>query len=378
MKSLVMCALAAGCVLAGAAEWTARNLNFSAGLKDWQNAYPKVMTAEALPGGVRLTVTAPSAAPGALVQSPVRGPAGVDLEFSAKVECEKSGIAYLHIKVNKGGKQVKIYDSRFNTKGVSRLSVRFNPGDGDSISLLCRMKATAESVGASAVFSDLTLRELNGPKILLAGDSTVASYAGNSPTVGWGQVLDGTLKTGTDVVNLATSGRSTKSFIDEKRWENLLNQVKAGDVVLIQFGHNDQKKENPTVYAAADGAFRENLTRFITEVRSRQGAVILCTPVSRRLQDADGKVKPTLGAYPDAVREVGRDTGTPVIDLTKYTAELYEKLGVAESRKLFNGVVNAKGQEDYTHYGRHGAELVAAEVARQIKTRELPGAALVK
>ncbi|MGE4564620.1 MAG: rhamnogalacturonan acetylesterase [Victivallaceae bacterium] len=377
MKRLLILAVLAGGLLAGAAELAVQNLNFADGLKGWQNAYPKTMAAEAVPGGVKLTVLEANPAPGALVQN-LKVPPETDLVFSAKVDCDKPGVAYLHIKVNKGGKQFKVYDSNVNAKGVSELKVRFNTGDCESISILCRMKAAADTVGASAVFTGLALVEPAGNKFLLAGDSTVANYAPTTPTVGWGQVLAGNLKSGVEVINLAVGGRSTKSFIDEKRWDNLLAQVKPGDVVLIQFGHNDQKKDKPEVYADAETDYRTNLKRFIADVRAKQGKVILCTPVSRRMQDAAGKVKPTLGAYPDAVRAVGQETDTPVIDLTVFTAGLYEKLGVEESRKLFNGVVSPSGQEDYTHYGKNGAELVSREVTRQIKERNLPGAEWVQ
>ncbi len=377
MKRLLGLAVLAGGLLAGAAELAVQNLNFSEGLRGWQNVYPKTMAAEAVPGGVKLTVLEANPAPGALMQL-LKVPPNTDLVFAARAECDKPGVAYLHIKANKGGKQSKVFDSNVNAKGVSELKVRFNTGDCESISILCRMKAAGDTVGSSAVLTGLTLVEPAGNKFLLAGDSTVASYAPTIPTVGWGQVLDSTLKSGVEVVNLATSGRSTKSFIDEKRWEKLVEQVRPGDIVLIQFGHNDQKKDKPEVYAAAETDFQTNLKRFIADVRAKQGKVILCTPVSRRMQDAAGKVKPTLGAYPDAVRAVGKETDTPVIDLTLFTAELYEKLGVEESRKLFNGVVSPSGQEDYTHYGKNGADLVAREVARQIKERNLPGAELVQ
>lgn len=376
IKHLLCLAALAGGVLAGAADWSARNLDFSNGLTGWLNNYPQMMTAEPVAGGVKLTVTAANQAPGAITQI-VKVPQNLDLAFTARVECDKPNVAFLHVKVNKKGKQFKTYDSAFNTEGTSELKVRFNSADGDSISILCRMRGSADAVGASAVFTELSLAEANGMKFLLAGDSTVATYAANNKTVGWGQVFAGPLKKEAEVINFAIGGRSTKSFIDEKRWEALLADIRPGDVVLVQFGHNDQKKDKPEVYAAAESDYRTNLKRFIEDVKAKQGKVILCTPVSRRLQDADGKVKPTLGAYPDAVVAVGLETDTPVIDLTTFTAKLYQEAGVEGSAKYFCGVVT-NGQLDRTHFGKAGAEAVANEVARQIKERNLPGAEMVK
>lgn len=213
------------------------------------------------------------------------------------------------------------------------------------------------------------------PKILIAGDSTVENCKPDVNRAGWGQMLPEFCKNKASVVNLARGGRSTKSFITEKRWEKLLGQLSPGDVVLIQFGHNDQKKDRPEIYAAAESDYRTNLKRFIADVRERKGGVILCTPVVRRIFDGD-KIRQTLGAYPDAVREVGAETGVPVIDLGAITGTLLEKYGPEKSAELF--FVTADGKPDRSHFNRKGAELVAAAVAGEIKSRNLPGAALLK
>lgn len=213
------------------------------------------------------------------------------------------------------------------------------------------------------------------PKILIAGDSTVENCKPGVDRAGWGQMLPEFCTDNVTVVNLAAGGRSTRSFIAEKRWEKLLARLAPGDVVLIQFGHNDQKKDRPEIYAAAETDYRENLKRFISDVRERKGEVILCTPVMRRIFDGD-KVRNTLGGYPEAVRVVGAETGVPVIDLNAITKALLEEYGPEKSGELF--FVAAENKPDRSHFNCAGARLVAAAVAREIKSRNLPGAAGLK
>lgn len=104
--------------------------------------------------------------------------------------------------------------------------------------------------------------------VFLAGDSTMANkpYQPGNPEKGWGQVFPLYLKEGVTVENRAINGRSTKSFRDEGHWEKLIHQVKPGDFVIIQFGHNDQKTDSPERYAAADGEYRENLIQFLIPI----------------------------------------------------------------------------------------------------------------
>ena len=104
-------------------------------------------------------------------------------------------------------------------------------------------------------------------------------------------------------------------------------------------------------------------------MRERKGEVVLCTPVARRIFDG-AKVRNTLGGYPEAVRKVGAETGTPVIDLYNATVAALEKYGPEKSAELF--YVTPEQQPDRTHFNRAGAELVAGEVARALKEKQLP------
>src|SRR5690606_33463356 len=121
----------------------------------------------------------------------------------------------------------------------------------------------------------------------LVGDSTMADkpYAGSNPETGWGQVFPLYFKEGIRFENHAKNGRSTKSFRAEGRWKKVMKRIKPGDYVIIEFGHNDQKINSKDRYAFAETTYRENLMRFVTDVREKKGKPILATPISRRSFD---------------------------------------------------------------------------------------------
>ena len=134
------------------------------------------------------------------------------------------------------------------------------------------------------------------PLVYLAGDSTMAIKQLDLPERGWGMALNGLFKDPAMVQNHAVNGRSTRSFIDEGRWARLVAALQPGDFVLIQFGHNDEKIENPKVGTDVKTVFADNLRRFIKDVRAKQATPILATPVARRKFDQAGKLQPTHGA----------------------------------------------------------------------------------
>ena len=110
-------------------------------------------------------------------------------------------------------------------------------------------------------------------QVFLIGDSTLANKApGDAPATGWGMVLQDYLESDKiKVQNHAVNGRSTKSFINEGRWATVLKEMKSGDYVFIQFGHNDSKDQDTSRYAAANTDYRKNLLRFVNETRSKGG-----------------------------------------------------------------------------------------------------------
>ncbi|MFJ4209700.1 rhamnogalacturonan acetylesterase [Paenarthrobacter sp. NPDC089675] len=207
-------------------------------------------------------------------------------------------------------------------------------------------------------------------KILLAGDSTVAGCPSYEyPMSGWGAHLAPETYRWAAVHNYAKGGATTESFREEGRWQELLHQAVQGDVILIQFGHNDQKREHLT----ARTGYAENLRRMVADVRSKGGVPILCTPVERR-HFSGGIPLETLGEYPAVVRDLGGQLGLEVIDLNQWTRALYLELGEGRSKELFFHFAPGEhahwvgGLEDNTHFHENGARLIAAHVSRELET----------
>jgi lysophospholipase L1-like esterase len=211
-------------------------------------------------------------------------------------------------------------------------------------------------------------------KIILAGDSTVASCPTHEyPMSGWGAQLPQPVYAWAAVHNFAKGGASTESFREEGLWGQLLETAEAGDLVLIQFGHNDQKK----VRLAARTGYAANLRTRGAEVRARGAVPVLCTSVERR-HFLDGPtssavLEESLEDYPEVVRELALELQLPVVDLHSWTRALYVELGVDDSRSMVchfgpgqHGHWPA-GLADNTHFSRRGASLIAEEVAGQLR-----------
>jgi len=224
------------------------------------------------------------------------------------------------------------------------------------------------------------------PTIFIAGDSTAANKPKpEHPERGWGQLLPEFVLSPARVDNRALNGRSTKSFLDEKRWEKLLSDLRPGDWVIIQFGHNDEKLDKPKVGAPARGAYRDNLLRFIREVREKNAHPILATSVARRKWDAAGAtLVDTHGDYPVVVRELAAEQKVPLLELNRLTTRMEEEAGVEDSKKFHLWFAPGehpsipKGVQDDTHYSELGARRVAALAAGEIHRLRLPLAAWIR
>lgn len=213
--------------------------------------------------------------------------------------------------------------------------------------------------------------------IYIAGDSTAANKtADKRPETGWGEMLQQHFDPAkVKVVNEAKNGRSTKSFIDEGLWQSIIDRLKKGDWVFIEFGHNDEKKDKPAIYASPD-AYKANLVRFIKETRAKGATPVLLTPVSRRKFE-NGVPAKTHGEYPDAVKTVGKEQRVAVIDMESKSAAVQAKYGDEGSRKLFlqlNPVENPnypKGVEDNTHFNPKGADEMAKLAVEGIRETKI-------
>lgn len=203
-------------------------------------------------------------------------------------------------------------------------------------------------------------------RIVLVGDSTVASYPDppkEGPAVaGWGQVLGEYLAPEVQVINHARSGASSKSFLGEGLWAKALQS--RPNYVFIQFGHNDQPGKGDRT-TDPNGDYQDNLRRYIQETRTAGAAAVLVTSVARRTFDKDGRLTSSLLPYVDAMKKVGLETQTPVIDLHAASFALFDQM--AEKAALDYG----PSAKDSTHFSRKGALMMARLVAEGIP-REVP------
>ncbi|MBH8559144.1 glycosyl hydrolase family 28 protein [Hymenobacter negativus] len=225
-------------------------------------------------------------------------------------------------------------------------------------------------------------RPADAPKtqIFLVGDSTMADKADLSkPERGWGMEFGQYFDGGVVIRNTAMNGRSTKSFLREGRWAKVVQDLKPGDWVFIQFGHNDSKVEDSVRSAPAQTAYRQLLTKFVQEAKAKGANPVLLTPVGRRYFDDAGKRKDDHGEYPGVVREVAKAQKVPLIDLHEKSWAMYSALGETGTRPLFWSYLNgyyqpnpvAPAKNDNTHFSEYGATRVAQIVAEDVQTQHL-------
>jgi len=200
-------------------------------------------------------------------------------------------------------------------------------------------------------------------RIVLAGDSTVCDWPLSHPNRGWGQFLGEYFAPGKVVlVNLAASGRSTKTFLKEGLWKKAL-EVKP-DIILIQFGHNDSHAPQKTEATDPATEYRDNLLRYIDESRAIGALPILVTPMVRRNFDSFGRINESLprslSTYALAMKEVGEEKKVCVIDLYSSSKALAEKLGPRGSGEM------ASSKEDNTHFNEKGARAMAELVMARL------------
>ena len=223
----------------------------------------------------------------------------------------------------------------------------------------------------------LMLVSFNGPvkqkKIWLCGDSTIAIKQTSAyPETGWGMPFAYLWDSTIQVNNLAKNGRSTKTFINEGLWQQVLDGAGEGDFVLIQFGHNDESEEKKDRYTNPED-FKANLNKFIKEARALKATPILLTPVSRRKFDEAGIAKETHQVYSRLVKDVAVAENVLFIDLDSKSRALYQDFGKDNSTILFLHLKAGEhpnypdGKIDNTHFSELGARLIAQLVLKEIR-----------
>ncbi|CAM5346436.1 putative rhamnogalacturonan acetylesterase YesY [Streptomyces alboniger] len=205
--------------------------------------------------------------------------------------------------------------------------------------------------------------------LYLAGDSTAAQkYASAAPETGWGMALPFFLRHALPVANHAVNGRSSKSFADEGRLTAILDVIAPGDLLLIQFGHNDEKREDPARYTEPWTTYQEYLRRYVAGARARGARPVLLTSVERRRFDEGGTAVPTHADYPDAMRALAAQEGAALLDLQALSLALWDKLGAEETKRYFNWTAT---EQDNTHFNPLGAIAVARVVAAELLRRRV-------
>mgnify|MGYP001252701147 CR=1 FL=1 len=216
-------------------------------------------------------------------------------------------------------------------------------------------------------------------KIYLIGDSTMCLYETNrAPLTGWGMPFANFFDSTVTIENKARGGRSTRTFISENRWQPIVDSLNEGDYVLIQFGHNDEAKEEryKDRYTPVPD-YKTNLIKFITESRAKKAIPVLITPVTRMRFDAAGKIQETHIEYSAAVWEVGKAYDVPVIDLDTKSRNLLQQFGPEYSKMFFMQLDSLEhpnypdGQKDNTHFNEFGARLMAQLVLVEIRNLKL-------
>jgi len=222
--------------------------------------------------------------------------------------------------------------------------------------------------------------------IYTIGDSTMANKPNpnENPERGWVQVLSPFFNDKVTIKNHAVNGRSTRSFRDLKHWQPVLDSLKPGNYVFIQFGHNDGKETDPTRYTNPQTSYRHNLIRYVEEARSKGAIPILFSSIARRKFNEQGVLLDSHGNYTLQVRLVAREMNVPFFDMQYLTELLEESYGVEGSKKLhlhFAPNENAfipKGIEDNTHLSVLGATEIAKIFVQELKRQEHPLAKYLK
>lgn len=206
--------------------------------------------------------------------------------------------------------------------------------------------------------------------VFLCGNSTVVDQD-HEPWASWGQMIPRFFDAQVSIANYAESGESANTFISAGRLQKALSQIKAGDYLLMEFGHNDQKQRGPG--KGAYYSFMTSLKTFIDEARARGAHPVLVTPTQRRTFDASGQIRDTHENYPEAMRWLAAKENVPLIDLNEITRTLYQALGPETSKRAFvhYPAGSYPGQTaplaDNTHFNTYGAYQIAQCVIEGMK-----------
>ena len=234
-------------------------------------------------------------------------------------------------------------------------------------------KLTFEFNGNAPAVKSLTIeRDNKAVTLFLCGDSTVVDQDGE-PWASWGQMIPTWFDENVCIANYAESGLTTTSFLNQRRLNKILDMIKPGDYVFVEFGHNDEKDKGDNAGAFLN--YATNLRTYISRVKAKKANVVILSPTARRQFDG-GKIVNTHGDYPEAARQVAESEGVYFIDLTALTTELNEAYGSSLSTKFYvhypAGAYGEAALKDNTHFNPFGAYEISKLVVMGLKSLDIP------
>ena len=290
------------------------------------------------------------------------------------VRCESRRLLVENVATKKGEEKTFVFTVHKRSPEIS---------DGSQVKLKSREvgylnwdeKLTFEFNGKAPAVKSLKIeKDTSAVTFFLCGDSTTVDQEAE-PWSSWGQMITRWFDEKVCVANYAESGETTTSFVAEKRFDKVLDMMKAGDFVAVEFGHNDEKDKGDN--AGAYKNYSENLRTYVAKIREKGGNPIILSPTARRWFNGD-KVINTHGDYPEAAKKVAEDLSVPFIDITAMTTEMFEAVG-AEGAKSFlvhypaNTFPNQeKALKDDTHFNPFGAYEVSKCVVMGLKAVNSP------
>jgi lysophospholipase L1-like esterase len=213
--------------------------------------------------------------------------------------------------------------------------------------------------------------------IFIAGDSTAATkQPDKKPETGWGERLPDFFTDQVEFDNKAANGRSSKSFINEGRLQQVADAIREGDFFFIQFGHNDEKPRED-LYTEPPTTYKDYLKQYINVARQAGAHPVLLNSIHRRAFDEAGRITDSHGSYPSAVRELANELSVPFIDMTERSRRLLEETGEEPSQAFFLWLQPGEnpnypeGVQDNTHFSENGALAMARLVADGIRELQL-------
>ncbi|AWK06315.1 rhamnogalacturonan acetylesterase [Flavobacterium crocinum] len=295
-----------------------------------------------------------------------------DLKTTIKAESRR--LMVNEFIVTKGKSAVQVFNINVrNPKIDDNLNVTLKDREKDILDW--DDKLTLEFLGETAVQSIKITKKDNLTVLYLAGDSTVTDQD-VEPWASWGQFITAYFNENVVVANYAYSGSSLSSFKAGNRLKKILSQIKKGDYLFVEFGHNDEK-----IKGAGNGpweSYSNLLTEFTQAAKDKGATPILVTPTQRRFFNENGTLKDTHGDFPPAMRAVAQKNNTALIDITKMTTELYETWGDEVSQKAFVQYPantfpgQEKALDDNTHFNSFGANEIALCVIKGIRQLDVP------